>query len=270
MVQTQPKFKLGFKALADQIPEIVGIPLKDEEHVANGDGLQPTLMPNGATGLLVWRKADNWTAFTDGHRTWINGPFGLQLRLNDQLFAWEMPKPAYTVEDICDQLAVATWNPHPTRKWKQIQLIVVHWDGGPAPIPERYDPVEYYQWEARLHIARNWANPGEKPIYGYGLMYHLKISRDGRRWIVRPDTDEVWAAMGANPIGYMICVDANPQSPPTADQKASLREALDEARRASGLPRSAVWGHGELVQYGNAGNECPGDELRELVREYRE
>lgn len=38
---------------------------------------------------MVWRKADNWTAFTDGHRTWINGPNGLQQRLNIERFAWE-------------------------------------------------------------------------------------------------------------------------------------------------------------------------------------
>jgi plastocyanin len=37
----------------------------------------------------VWRKADNWTAFTDGHQTWLNGPFGLQRRLNTTRFAWE-------------------------------------------------------------------------------------------------------------------------------------------------------------------------------------
>ena len=36
--------------------------------------------------FLVWRKADNWTAFTDGYRTWINGPSGLQVRLNTEHF----------------------------------------------------------------------------------------------------------------------------------------------------------------------------------------
>jgi hypothetical protein len=38
---------------------------------------------------MVWRKADNWTAFTGGYRTGINGPFGLQQRLNTQHFPWE-------------------------------------------------------------------------------------------------------------------------------------------------------------------------------------
>ena len=83
----RPQFKLGFKALADQIPHIVGEPLEDERHSpTNGDSLQRT-----TKGLMVWRKADNWTAFTDGHRTWISGPLGLQERSNDARFGWESP-----------------------------------------------------------------------------------------------------------------------------------------------------------------------------------
>jgi hypothetical protein len=52
---------------------------------ANGNAEQRT-----TKGLLVWRKADNWTAFTDGYRTWLNaGPRGVVQRLNTQRFAWE-------------------------------------------------------------------------------------------------------------------------------------------------------------------------------------
>ena len=49
-----------------------------------GDALQQT-----TNGLLVWRKSDNWTAFTDGSQSWVNGPLGLQQRQNDQRFWWE-------------------------------------------------------------------------------------------------------------------------------------------------------------------------------------
>lgn len=78
-------FQLGFATLHGMIPSIVGDCLADEHHNGiNGDGLQET-----TNGLMVWRKSDNWTAFTNGYRTWINGPFGLESRLNSQRFLWE-------------------------------------------------------------------------------------------------------------------------------------------------------------------------------------
>jgi hypothetical protein len=79
-------FVLGFARLRDLVgPQIVGACLEDERfNPANGNAEQRT-----TGGLLVWRKADNWTAFTDGHRTWVNGPSGLQQRLNSQRFPWE-------------------------------------------------------------------------------------------------------------------------------------------------------------------------------------
>ncbi|MFN8523845.1 MAG: neutral zinc metallopeptidase [Chloroflexota bacterium] len=81
------EFRLGFRSLRDQIPERVGQCLENEHfNTQNGDSLQRT-----TGGLLVWRKVDNWTAFTDGARTWINGPFGLQSRLNSERFSWEQP-----------------------------------------------------------------------------------------------------------------------------------------------------------------------------------
>ena len=88
------RFVLGFatlKALIDEAegPEKVGECLEDEHfNVINGDSLQQT-----TGGLMVWRKHDNWTAFTDGYRTWINGPYGLQKRLNTARFDWEEEPP---------------------------------------------------------------------------------------------------------------------------------------------------------------------------------
>jgi Leucine-rich repeat (LRR) protein/glucose/arabinose dehydrogenase len=79
------EFVLGFKTLRDLVGhEIVGECLENQHHGANGDALQQT-----TKGLLAWRKADNWTAFTDGYRTWINGPNGLVQRLNTERFDWE-------------------------------------------------------------------------------------------------------------------------------------------------------------------------------------
>lgn len=86
--QAGPEFRLGFKALADQIPAIAGQPLEDECWGTNGDSLQRT-----TTGLMAWRKADNWTAFTNGSRSWVNGPLGVMERGNDERFEWEATAP---------------------------------------------------------------------------------------------------------------------------------------------------------------------------------
>jgi hypothetical protein len=78
-------FMLGFAALHDRIPDVVGNCVDNEFHDPQaGDALQDT-----TNGLLVWRKSDNWTAFTDGSQSWVNGPLGLQQRLNDQRLWWE-------------------------------------------------------------------------------------------------------------------------------------------------------------------------------------
>jgi hypothetical protein len=78
-------FVLGFAALHDALPVVVGGCVANESHnPLNGDALQPT-----TNGLLVWRKSDNWTAFTNGSLTWLYGPPGIQQRTNDQRLWWE-------------------------------------------------------------------------------------------------------------------------------------------------------------------------------------
>ncbi len=95
--QSACTFQLGFKLIRDQISVDVGACLEDEHfNVANGNAEQRTTAHHGKGGLLVWRKADNWTAFTDGHWTWMNGPNGLQKRLNADRFAFENDQPAPT------------------------------------------------------------------------------------------------------------------------------------------------------------------------------
>jgi len=111
-VQAEPEFKLGFKALAEQIPEVVGEPLENERHnPANGDSMQST-----TKGLMVWRKADNWTAFTNGDRTWVNGPFGVQERGNDERFEWEGEQVSRTMEVTPTSTAAPT--PVPFSDWQ--------------------------------------------------------------------------------------------------------------------------------------------------------
>lgn len=89
--ETDCTFQFGFRAIRNHIPQIVGQCLDNEGfNPDNGNAEQRTLSADGKLGLMVWRKADNWTAFTDGHRTWLMGPNGLQDRLNaGARFDWE-------------------------------------------------------------------------------------------------------------------------------------------------------------------------------------
>ena len=89
-------FELGFKALRDQIPDIVGDCLENEHHdPASGVTEQAT-----AEGLLTWRKPDNWTGFSDGQRTWVNGPAGVEQRLDNERFPWEGSDPGRSIRRI--------------------------------------------------------------------------------------------------------------------------------------------------------------------------
>jgi hypothetical protein len=80
------RFVLGFGALREMVgASKVGSCLEDEHfNLENGNAEQRT-----SGGLLVWRKVDNFTAFTDGGTTWVNGPNGLQSRPNAERFSWE-------------------------------------------------------------------------------------------------------------------------------------------------------------------------------------
>ncbi len=82
--QTGPQFRSSFKALADLIPNVVGTPLEEEHWDIEGNIVQ-----RSTNGMLVWRRSDRWTAFTNGGMTWILGPYGLASRSNSQLFPWE-------------------------------------------------------------------------------------------------------------------------------------------------------------------------------------
>jgi len=83
---TNCQFVLGFKTLHNLVPGDAGDCVTNQVFAANGDAQQTT-----TRGLMAWRKTDNWTAFTDGYRTWVNGPAGVQQRLNTERFPWEAP-----------------------------------------------------------------------------------------------------------------------------------------------------------------------------------
>ncbi len=84
-VQADCEFVLGFGALQAMAPSTVGECVDNEQHDPS-DGMTRQLT---SSGVLLWDKATNWTGFTDGYRTWVIGPTGLQDRLSIDRFDWE-------------------------------------------------------------------------------------------------------------------------------------------------------------------------------------
>ncbi len=113
------QFVLGFKVLHDALPQS-GSCADDEHDDGNGNRIQDaglTSTPGGptiTTWLFVWRKADNWTAATDGAHTWVNGPNGIQQRLNGERFAWEAAAPVATPASATGQPATPPAGPTQT------------------------------------------------------------------------------------------------------------------------------------------------------------
>ena len=77
---------LGFASFRERLgTAIVGDCLDDQFSTASGNAQQHT-----TGGLLTWRNADNWLAFSDGYQSWVDGPDGIRRRLNTERFPWEL------------------------------------------------------------------------------------------------------------------------------------------------------------------------------------
>ena len=79
------RFVLGFEALQAAIPDAVGDCVENEHH----DPRDRITRQETTGGILLWRKASNWTGFTNGYQTWVSGPQGVQQRLSIERFDWE-------------------------------------------------------------------------------------------------------------------------------------------------------------------------------------
>ncbi len=179
-------FALGFRALREQIPTVVGACLENEHHDArSGDGLQRTTAWHGAGGLLVWRKADNWTAFTDGRQTWINGPFGLAVRANDACFVWEVcpGQPAGAVPVSAEEVVRGD----PSRPW--ISLIF-NAGAGFAPAPEILDTLRAKEVRTTFFLMGWWAETQPALVRRIAAEGHEIASHGHRVFDLRTVSDE--------------------------------------------------------------------------------
>ncbi len=160
------------------------------------------------------------------------------------------------------------------RRLADITCIVVHYDAVPIAasvdgVPG-YDPVERYINQARFHMSKNWNEGAGPAVYGFGLMYHYRVSADGRVWRTQPEELVTWHARAANWHGLAICCDLGPGQPPAEAQLAGLEWLLRRlCYHRPDIPagRRDVWGHRELGKAGNR-TRCPGL-LLEWVREFR-
>ncbi|MCL4543425.1 MAG: glycosyl hydrolase [Chloroflexi bacterium] len=124
-------FQLGFAALHALIPGVVGSCVDNAAYSGTtGDALQHT-----TNGLLVWRKAGNLTAFTDGYHSWINSPYGLVERLNSERFPWE---PDFTGDP---RFAVVLGDVPPDAALHALNLLHARWVDGSVPPAMQYAPT---------------------------------------------------------------------------------------------------------------------------------
>lgn len=159
-------YQLGFKQLADLIPEVVGQCQDNERYnPTSGDAIQPT-----DRGLLVWRKADNFTAFTDGYRTWINGPYGINTRLNTQRFVWENDPTYLQVVSPVPQMTLSRIN-------TDQKLIALTLDSGQG----RYGTGDHMTEEQKDNIISMIntikQNNAKATFFGTGVLYEDEGNR---------------------------------------------------------------------------------------------
>lgn len=165
--------------------------------------------------------------------------------------------------DVRTQLPRHATNDPPKRRLLDIEFLVIHWDGTGTIAPD-YDPIARYKWEAQYHIDKDWGGGS----HGGGLMYAVKIDRAGLAYLCRNAEDVLWHANAANIPGYAICLDATVDSSPTSAQFASLKRVIEAKRKEFSVDYGAVFGHGELTQYGNA-TSCCGPDALAWLHDYR-
>jgi hypothetical protein len=155
--------------------------------------------------------------------------------------------------------------PYESRPMAEKRGIVVHYSG--PPVQQRDNPLAVLQSEARYHVGKDWSHPGDPPVRGDGLMYHLAIGDDGTAYLCRDLEAVLWhcGAWPQNAIALSVHIPIGGSQRATPAQLATLRRVVDEWRRATGTPINEVWGHQELQP-----TDCPGTLMADFVYPYRD
>ena len=162
-----------FEPLLASLPVSVGACSGEPYLSSQGDLVQPT-----SRGLLVRREPDQRVAFTDGTRTWIDGPLGLQLRLNIERFAWET-NPGSLSETSSRGIVVALG----------AQQLIAYQDGEPVLRtaittggPNSPTPIGSYAILAKRTswvMKSPWARPDPRWYPDSFINYSLLFERSG-------------------------------------------------------------------------------------------
>jgi hypothetical protein len=160
---------------------------------------------------------------------------------------------------LADALPSANVRQRRMRPLTAIKRIGIHIDDQVRPV--RYDPARRSYNQAMYHIGRNWQEKaGKAPVYGFGLMYHYKLSYSGgvaRIWRTQPETLVTWHASSWNYEGVALCIDSGAgQAPESAILEELHRWLKWMCYRRPDIPagQADVWGH---TEESNTTKSCP-------------
>ena len=142
-----------------------------------------------------------------------------------------------------------------SRRNEAINLIAVHHAAAESDVKAIntfHETAGYFDGDNAPHIA-----------------YHFAVESDGTIVQCNYVEERSWHATNANDQALGICLqgDLNAHAP-SDKQRIALQWLLDTLVEDFKLTRAAVYGHGELTQYGNS-TSCPGSHLLPLVKAYR-
>lgn len=183
-------------------PEWVGDCLDDERDADNGEVVQRT-----TGGILVWRRAIGSAAFSDGQDTWANGPRGVQKRLNNERFAWELP----AATPILPAQRVVTYYGNPLSPAMGIL--------GELPADEM---IWYLQQEIRAYAT---ADPKRPVVGALELIATVAQASPGPDGLYRQRMDPALierVAQLAESHGYLLILDVQPGRAAVADEVQAL------------------------------------------------
>jgi hypothetical protein len=118
---------------------------------------------------------------------------------------------------------------------------------------------------------RNWNDPGEPMLHAPHIAYHFYIDRAGGLTACNYLWERSWHATNANDKSVGIVCQGDFQSGanrPSAAQVETLQWIIGRLMGYFKLDRQAIWGHGELRQYGNS-TTCPGRNFLPDVQGFR-